>query len=259
MRGSIAALALVLAGCATPRLLPAPSIVVRAPEVAPNIVGEWTAAAINGVPADAADRFALTITPTTLEASLCNRLSGDYRLEGSRLVRTGAWGNTERGCYDPSGKRDPMASEARVFAILYSALSVTTPTPDSMRFTSARGTIDFVRGSPLSHAIIGEWTASALDGRPAAAADRFPLTIAPIWLRASLCNDVYGAYRVLDRRIVSLGPPWPRTERGCSLPRQRLDDRAWAVLGGLPTITMLDPARMRLTSARGSIDFERRR
>ena len=259
MRGSIAALALVLAGCATPRLLPAPSIVVRAPEVAPNIVGEWTAAAINGVPADAADRFALTITPTTLEASLCNTLSGDYRLEGSRLVRTGAWGNTERGCYDPSGERDPMASEARVFAILYGTLSVTTPTPDSMRLTSARGTIDLVRGSPLSLAIVGEWTAVAFDGRPAVATDRFAFAIDPVWLRAGLCNDVHGAYRVLDRRIVASGPPWPRAQRGCGLARQRLEDRAWAVLGGSPTITIVNPTRMRLTSAGRSIEFERKR
>ena len=232
----------------------------RAPAVALNIEGEWTAVAIDGVATEPADRFPLTITPTTISANLCNMIDGGYRLDGLQLARVGPWRSTERGCFDPTGKRDPMAAEEKVFAILSSALTAATPTPNSLKLMSPRGSIDFVRGSPLSLAIVGEWTAVAFDGRPAAPADRFLLTVTPTMITTTgLCNDVRGHYRMVARRIEAVGPPWPRSEKGCPA-RQRLDDRAWTVLGAAwtPSFTMLGPDRMCVTSARGSIDFERR-
>lgn len=249
----------VLASCAT---LPPPSIVaVRPAAKTINSVGEWTATAIDGLALRADERFAVTITPDHFRGAACNTIEGGYRLDGHRFIGVGPWRSTERGCFDPTGKRDVMAIETHAFSILASPLNVAMPTTDTLRLHGERGSIDFVRGSPLSRAIVGEWIAVAFDGRPAAIVDRFALSITPTMLRASVCNDVYGHYRLAGAQIEAVGPAWPRTERGCGDPEMRLEDRAWAVLAvtRAPSIAMLTPDRMRITSARGSIDFERRR
>jgi hypothetical protein len=85
------------------------------------------------------------------------------------------------------------------------------------------------------------------------------LTITATSLRARLCNDVHGAYRLVGRRIEAVEPPWPHTERNCGAREQRLEHRSWLDATRSPSITMLDPDRLRITSASGSIDFERRR
>lgn len=118
---------------------------IRAPAIALNIVGEWTALAINGVSLDARDQFRLSITATQFEARACNTLGGGYRLDGPRLVWTGPWRSTERGCFDPTGQRDVMATEERAFAILSTSLTVSTPTPDTLRVQGPRGSIDLER------------------------------------------------------------------------------------------------------------------
>lgn len=64
--------------------------------------------------------------------------------EGSLLIRTDPWRETERGCFDPTGQRDVMATEVRAFRILTRPLTV-APTADTLRLQSVMGTIDLVR------------------------------------------------------------------------------------------------------------------
>lgn len=118
---------------------------VRAISPAINMVGEWSAVAIDGAALDANDRLVMSITASQLEARSCNTLGGGYRLDGSRLIRTDPWRSTERGCFDPTGKRDVMAVEERGFAILSSQLTVGMSTSNTLRLRSPRGSIDFIR------------------------------------------------------------------------------------------------------------------
>jgi len=114
--------------------------------LARDIVGRWTAVAINGSRVGAADRFPMTLTPTRIEASLCNDLRGDYRIVRSQLVPLGpSWPRTERGCYDPNGRRDPMLLEERAWAVIGAAPTISMPTVDRLRLQTPRGSIDFER------------------------------------------------------------------------------------------------------------------
>ena len=74
-----------------------------------------------------------------------------------------------------------------------------------------------------------------------------------------LCNDVQGHYLVIGERLVPNGYPWPRSERGCAPERMVLEDRVYAVFWNEPASLLPTPNRLRLTSARGSIEFERKR
>lgn len=225
----------------------------------PAVVGKWRAVAIDGVPLGQRDALVVTIDASQLRANACNEFAGGYRLDGRRIVPTGPWRETEKECYDPTGQHDPMAFEKRVFAILGGPLTASNPAPDALRLQSRDSRIDFVR-APAPLPIVGEWTAVAFDGRSAIGDDRFRMTITATELNADfLCNGPRGRYRIVNNRIEPNDSPWPQTERGCSADLMRLDDRVWAVLGRSPAITMLDPNRMRLTSDRGSIDFQRKR
>jgi len=118
------------------------------------------------------------------------------------------------------------------------------------------------REQPLdsSVAIVGRWTAVAIDGNAAAPADRFNLTVTRTMISTNgVCNDLRGSYRTVERRLMPDGPPWPRTERGCDPDRMALEDRVFAVMWYEPVISFPARDRLRLASDRGSIEFERAR
>jgi len=134
---------------------------VRAPQVAPStvapvqvvpdlatlIIGQWVAMGIDGRPVGQGDRFSLTVTPTTIRTEgVCNDVRGDYRIVAGRLMPNGSpWPWTERGCYNPAGKRAPMALDDRVHAAFWNGPTITMPTPDRLLLASARGSIEFER------------------------------------------------------------------------------------------------------------------
>ena len=114
--------------------------------------------------------------------------------------------------------------------------------------------------SDLARMIVGRWVAASLDGRPVAPNERFALFVTPPMIRTQgLCNDLHGNYWIVDRRLKPNGMTWPRTERGCDRDRMTLEDRVFAVMWYAPVVSFPTPDRLRLTSARGMLEFVRAR
>ena len=112
----------------------------------------------------------------------------------------------------------------------------------------------------LAIRFVGRWIAASFDGRPAAPDDRFALVVTPTMVRTEgVCNDLRGHYLIVERRLTPNGMMWPRSERGCDPDRMTLEDRIFAVMWHTPVISFPAPDRLRLASARGSIEFERKR
>ncbi len=110
----------------------------------------------------------------------------------------------------------------------------------------------------LAIRIVGRWIATNFDGRQAAPGARFALVVTPTMLRTqSVCNDVHGHYWIVERRLMPNGMQWPRTERGCDPDGMTLEDQVFAVMFYAPVISFPAPDRLRLVSARGSIEFKR--
>ena len=185
----------------------------------------------------------------------CNAAGGSLEVS-SGYVTTGQWIITTASCMP----RDLAHFERDGFAITALPMAVDRTAAGGIRLRNRLGSLDLIRAPDLAQQIIGEWMVSRIDGRPIQADERFALTVTPAFVRTTgVCNDVQGSYLIVGRRMMPNGPPWPRAQRGCKRERMTLEDRVHAAFWDGPDIAMPTPDQLRVTSTRGSIDFERKR
>ncbi len=125
-------------------------------------------------------------------------------------------------------------------------------------FAAAREQEGTARAAAPRDTLVGRWMVATIDGRAVRAGERFQLVVTPTAVSTEgLCNDLRGRYALDGGRLVPDGPPWPRSERGCAAERMALEDRVYAVMVDQPLVSFPARGRLRLTSARASIELVR--
>ncbi len=240
-------LAALVAACATRPVQPDPAV---------HASGDFRIVAINGQPTGGGERFTFDVHPPNGHAQFgCNATGGNLAV-GNGFITTGQWIITTASC-NPRGFEH---FERDGFAITALPMAVERNAQGGIRLSNRNGSLDLVLAPNVAALIIGNWTAVTINGRPAAPDERIGLTVTPTSVNTTgVCNDVSGRYVIVERRLTPDGLPWPRSERGCAPERMALEDRIYAVFWKQPMVSLPTPDRLRLTSASGSIAFERKR
>jgi heat shock protein HslJ len=242
-RAAALLLGAVLAGCATGRPVPDPTIDAR---------GYWTVVAVNGQATGGGDNFHFVITPPVGSAQFGCNAGGGSMTAGNGWVVSGDWIITVAGCRTKRiGELERMGFEvtARPMAIERGA--------DGIRLRNEHGTIELARRAFPS--LIGRWRIITVNGRAVTgtadiAAGRSIISFG--------CNHLRGAYRQEGERLLAI-MPMGTTERGCMTPdgapseAMQREDEGFRIATRNMQVTFHGPDRVRLSNEAGTIDLAR--